>query len=282
MGELSLAAALLGGVLTLLSPCSVLLLPAFFAYTFVTPGRLAGRIVVFYAGLLLTLVPLGVAAASAGAFVNDHRPALVTGLSLLIIGLGVLQTIGVSPRLLRISSMPRGEGVGAVFALGLVYGIAGVCSGPILGSVLAVAALQGDRVQGGVLLAVYAAGMVLPLVVLVPLWDRLRTRRRWLTPRSISFGPVVTTSTNLVSGLVLVSVGVIFALTEGTAGLVGVLSIDDQFVAEVWARRVGDVVPDEVLLGVLVLLVAIVLTVRRWRSARSRSKADAPSRDGGG
>jgi len=44
-------AAFLGGVLTLLSPCSALLLPAFFAYAFASRSRLLGRTAVFYAGL---------------------------------------------------------------------------------------------------------------------------------------------------------------------------------------------------------------------------------------
>ena len=35
--------ALLGGVLSLLSPCSVMLLPAFFAYAFTDPATLVAR-----------------------------------------------------------------------------------------------------------------------------------------------------------------------------------------------------------------------------------------------
>ncbi len=49
--------AFLGGVLTLLSPCSALLLPAFFAYAFASPARLLGRTAVFYAGLAGVLAP---------------------------------------------------------------------------------------------------------------------------------------------------------------------------------------------------------------------------------
>ncbi|BAS07616.1 biogenesis protein [Arthrobacter sp. Hiyo4] len=53
------AGAFLGGILTLLSPCSALLLPAFFAYAFSTKTRLVARTALFYLGLLSTLVPLG-------------------------------------------------------------------------------------------------------------------------------------------------------------------------------------------------------------------------------
>jgi cytochrome c biogenesis protein CcdA len=59
MVEVSYPAAFLGGVLSLLSPCSALLLPAFFAYAFQSRGKLLAKTAVFYLGLATTLVPLG-------------------------------------------------------------------------------------------------------------------------------------------------------------------------------------------------------------------------------
>ena len=58
--------AFLGGLLSLLSPCSVMLLPSFFAYAFVHPSTLVTRTGVFYLGLITTLVPLGVFAGTVG------------------------------------------------------------------------------------------------------------------------------------------------------------------------------------------------------------------------
>ncbi|MGW3558085.1 cytochrome c biogenesis protein CcdA, partial [Streptomyces sp. NPDC000963] len=43
-------AAFLGGLLALLSPCSALLLPAFFAYSIDTRAKLVARTGVLYAG----------------------------------------------------------------------------------------------------------------------------------------------------------------------------------------------------------------------------------------
>ena len=78
MIDLGLAGALVGGILTLLSPCSVMLLPAFFAYAFTSPSRLIARTGVFYLGLITTLVPIGVLAGTVGAFVSTNRTMLVT------------------------------------------------------------------------------------------------------------------------------------------------------------------------------------------------------------
>ena len=58
MVEASFLASFLGGLLSLLSPCSALLLPAFFAYAFQSRGVLVGRTAVFYLGLCATLVPI--------------------------------------------------------------------------------------------------------------------------------------------------------------------------------------------------------------------------------
>ena len=53
MSDVGYLAALLGGVLALLSPCSAMLLPAFFAYAFGSRRRLVSRTGVFYLGLAL-------------------------------------------------------------------------------------------------------------------------------------------------------------------------------------------------------------------------------------
>lgn len=61
MSDIGYFAAFLGGLLALLSPCSALLLPAFFAYSIDSPTRLVARTGVFYLGLATTLVLLGAA-----------------------------------------------------------------------------------------------------------------------------------------------------------------------------------------------------------------------------
>jgi len=57
--EVSYLAAFFGGVLSLLSPCSALLLPTFFAYAFQARKGLLAKTTIFYVGLATTLVPLG-------------------------------------------------------------------------------------------------------------------------------------------------------------------------------------------------------------------------------
>jgi hypothetical protein len=92
--EASFLVTFLGGLLSLLSPCSALLLPAFFAYAFQSRGVLVGRTAVFYLGLCATLVPLGMGISAVSSLVYGHRSTLITISGLIIIAFGVIQALG--------------------------------------------------------------------------------------------------------------------------------------------------------------------------------------------
>ncbi|MFB7025601.1 MULTISPECIES: cytochrome c biogenesis CcdA family protein [unclassified Streptomyces] len=271
-------AAFLGGLLALLSPCSALLLPAFFAYSIDTRAKLVARTGILYAGLATTLVPLGAAGSFAGRFFYGHRDLLVTVGGWLIIGLGVLQILGLgfaSRRIAEASGRIRPTSAVSVYALGLVYGLAGFCAGPILGSVLTVAALSGSPAYGGLLLAVYALGMAVPLFVLALLWERYDLgRRRWLRGRPLRAGRFTLHSTSVLSGLFFVALGTLFLVFDGTTALPGPLSVDDSFAVEERVAALGRAVPDWALLVALVA-VAPLLALRSRRRSRTEEREEA-------
>src|SRR5918994_5955996 len=133
--EASFLVTFLGGLLSLLSSCSALLLPAFFAYAFQSRGVLVGRTAVFYLGLCATLVPLGMGISAVSPLVYGHRSTLITVSGLVIIALGLIQLLGggfVFGPEERLAGRIRGSSLLSTFALGAVYGFAGFCSGPIL------------------------------------------------------------------------------------------------------------------------------------------------------
>jgi cytochrome c biogenesis protein CcdA len=262
-------AAFLGGLLALVSPCSALLLPAFFAYSIDSTSRLVARTALFYAGLATTLVPLGAAGSYAGRFFYGNRDLLVTLAGWLIIALGVAQILGMgfaSKKMAELSGRIRPTTGFSVYALGAVYGLAGFCAGPILGSVLTVAAVSGSPVYGGLLLAVYALGMAVPLFVLALLWERFDLgKRKWLRGRTFSVGRFSLHTTSLLSGLFFIALGVLFLVFDGATALPGLLDVDDSFAVEQWASRLGDAVPDWALLAGVVALAGAVLVVRAVR-----------------
>src|SRR5919199_5620947 len=221
MVEASYLAAFLGGVLSLLSPCSALLLPAFFAYAFRSRRRIFAKTAVFYLGLAATLVPLGMGISAVSKLVYGQRSTLIMVSGIVIILLGVLQLLGGGFEFGPLSHLRgriRGESAGATFALGAVYGFAGFCSGPILGAVLTVAPSSGEALRGAAPLAAYALGMAAPLFLLALLWDGLDLGdRRWLRGTGIPIGGLRLHTTNLISGLMFVALGVVFIAYDGTS-----------------------------------------------------------------
>lgn len=254
MTDVGLLAAFAAGALALLSPCSALLLPSFFAYAFASRRQLVARTALFYAGLLVTLVPLGTGAGAASRLFYGHRSLLIAVAGWTIIALGVLVlagrgfTLPFASRLQRWAAGRADGGRASTVLLGAVYGLAGFCSGPVLGAVLTVAAGSGSAVWGGILLAGYALGMALPLFVLAALWDRFDLgRRRWIRGRVLSWGRLRMHTTSLVTGLLLVAIGALFLRYEGTAGITGSFgladTVDVEAAAQEWLVRVTSDLP---------------------------------------
>lgn len=275
MIDVGLAGAFLGGLFVLVSPCSALLLPSFFAYAFDGWGRLVSRTGLFFVGLALVLVPLGAGVGALGTLVTQYRGTVTALGGVLLILFGLLSVTGRGFSFLPASSSGKAMGAGgnaSVVALGAVYGFAGFCSGPLLGAVLTFAITGGDPVYGGLLMAFYALGMALPLFVLALLWDRFQLgKRRWLRGAELRIGPLRTHTTALVSGLVFIGVGLLFLLTEGTANLGGLVGVEGQFRLQEWGSSVASKIPD----FVLPLLAAGVIVMLVWVSGRRGGAAGA-------
>ena len=278
MTDVGLLVAFAAGVLSLLSPCSALLLPSFFAYAFATRTALLARTGAFYAGLLITLVPLGMGASAASTLFYGHRALLVTVAGWVLIALGLVLIAGrsfavpFSGRLAQAgNALSQGTGWALTVALGSVYGLAGFCSGPVLGAILTVAATRASPAGGGFLLAVYALGMALPLFLLAAAWDRFDLGRRgWLRGRMLAAGPLRVHTTSLVSGIMFVIIGVIFLRFDGTAGLIGMGGLDTSGIEYAAQQRLSDWLSEVPLWTVpaVVAVVAGLVALRRWRAGR--------------
>lgn len=205
MSAASYAVAFGGGVVSFLSPCVLPVVPGYLS--FVTGARLAGAVDrpgltarqrtasalrsggLFVAGFSLVFVLLGLSASAVGvALFREHVPIeRFAGVAVIAMAVSVLATTlpvrWVGDRELRFHPQLHRYGrlaapvAGAAFALGWTP-----CIGPVLGSVLAVAADQHRVAVGTALLACYAAGLAVPFLVTAAALDRslivLRFARR--------------------------------------------------------------------------------------------------------
>ena len=222
MPELSFAAVFLGGVLAILSPCSALLLPAFFALAFASRVQLARAAILFYLGLATIFVPLGLGVSFVTSLFFDQRSFVILAAGALLVGFGVVLLLGsgfaIAPRAAARLNQVRGPY--AAYATGLAYGFAGFCTGPILGAVLTVAASAAAPVLGAALLAIYALGMTAPVLLLALLWDRLRIgERRLLRGAEVRIGAVAIPASRAIAGGLFVLMGVMFIVFQGSSAL---------------------------------------------------------------
>ncbi|MGO1285380.1 MAG: cytochrome c biogenesis CcdA family protein [Brachybacterium sp.] len=275
--EVGLLTAFIGGALALLSPCGALLLPGFFASTVSSRASLLPHAVVFYLGLIAMLVPLGVGAGALGALVIEHRSVLIGLTSLVLIVLGALHALGFGFDLGRLlpgfdrlqQSSARGSGMARTFLLGAVGGIAGFCAGPILGAVLTLAMGQGSMTFAGVLLAVYGAGMVIPLMVLAAVWDHLGERgRSVLRGRELTILGRALHSTTVVTGIVIMALGVLFWVTNG---LVTLPSLVPTSTLARWQENSAVLDDPGVQIAAIIALATLGLLVW-WRRDRRRAQ----------
>jgi cytochrome c biogenesis protein CcdA len=277
VGEVGYIAAFLGGLLALLSPCGALLLPAFFSYAFERRSQMLARTGIFYLGLLTTLVPLGVSASAATVFVRSHQQTVITVAGVAVVVLGIVTAFGGGFVLFRRSDEAAVAQTNpmSIYTLGLAYGLTGFCTGPILGSILVLAAAGGQPVRGGLLLAVYGLGMVVPLAVLALTWGSIGQRvNRWLRGRTVQVGRLTFHSTSLISGLVLVAVGAFMIVNGGNLVESNTLALAGAR-AEEWATNLGSRVPDS-LLAIVAFLAAGAWLTAAWRRDQDPGTEAAP------
>ncbi|WP_431239528.1 cytochrome c biogenesis CcdA family protein [Mycolicibacterium aichiense] len=274
MTHVGVIGAFLGGLFALLSPCSALLLPSFFAYAFTGWKSTVARTVIFLLGLATILVPLGAGVGAVSAAITAYRSQTTMIAAIVVIVFGAAMIFGkgftVGPAHRAAASL-RVRTPLSVFVLGTVYGLAGFCSGPLLGAVLTVAVTGADPLYGALLMAVYSLGMTVPLALLALLWDRLRLAEKpWLRGRPLRIGPLRTHTTSLISGALFMAIGVMFLATAGTASLGGILSADTEVALQGRLGRAADT--DLVLvLALAATLIVIAVLALRIRTPRRRT-----------
>ena len=276
--------AFLGGVLTLLAPCSVMLLPAFFSYAFQSPRKLIARCGIFWLGLLTPLIPLGAALSSVVTLIREHSAFITHIIALLVIIAGLITLFSLDLPVFRVRSLETAsqsrDTAWAVYLLGITYGIAGVgCAGPILGAVLATSSLGGSVVEGIIAVIFYSAGMAFPLLVLALLWQHSAGRIQAIVrPKPLTLFKRQTTWTNVVSGLVLIILGFTIFTIDLSNPLGGIVSIDTLASWEESIMGLFGALPTWVitLAGALIIGALVALL---WKPRSASLPSSTPSKD---
>ena len=223
MADATLPLAFGAGVVSFLSPCVLPLVPGYISYM---SGMSAGSddmsprlktlratlaALVFVAGFTVVFVPLGATATLLGQALREYQDQfrIASGIFIIVLGLVFMNVIKVPflQREARFHPKP-GAGMWGAAVLGGAFAFGwSPCIGPILGSVLTIAAGRGGSVgEGALLLTAYSLGLGVPFILAGLGVTRLTGVVAWLRRRM--------RAVTLASGALLIVVGLLFITNQ--------------------------------------------------------------------
>lgn len=171
----SLITAFLAGMAALFAPCCItVLLPSYLASIFKQKRKVFFMTFVFFLGIFLVFLPLGLGFGWFGQLINQFHDwiYLFGGVFLIVLGISVF--LGFHPRLpLQVSPKLENQHITSIFLLGIFSGLATTCCAPVLAGVLALSVLPGSIFWGAMYALVYVLGMVIPLFIIAMFLDKI-------------------------------------------------------------------------------------------------------------
>ena len=204
------ALAFSAGTISFLSPCVLPLVPVYLSVTTgldvaelsqrgrgraATVARGAG---LFILGFSVVFVLLGLSATAVGSALLARQVPITRGAGLVVIVMALAMLAATTARAPWVMRERRfhpdpvqhpmwvAPVTGAAFAFGWTP-----CIGPVLGSVLAVAATGGGVLRGGVLLGAYSAGLAAPLLLTGLAFHRAVGPLRWTRRHALGLSRTV-------------------------------------------------------------------------------------------
>lgn len=217
--------AAVAGLLSFLSPCVLPIVPPYLAYmggVSVTDmedeassrKRVLLAAAFFVLGLSTVFLLLGFAFSALGRMFLQVQDwfTIVAGIVVMIFGahfIGIYR-IGFLDREARMETGDRGGSTFGAYVLGLAFAFGWTpCLGPILGTILGLAASEASVTRGTVLLAAYAVGLGLPFLLVAAFFPRLKGLMAWMKRHMDRI--------ERISGLLLWTVGLMMLTGQFTA-----------------------------------------------------------------
>lgn len=281
MSDVNVFLAIGAGLLSFLSPCVLPLIPAYLSFISGASAsdvrhehvryRNLFRTLAFVAGFSLVFLVLGTlftagttmlgAGRSQPNFLGIGIPAsrlisVVAGSIVIIFGVNMLfNFLGFLALEARFHLNKPARGYPTAFLFGMTFAAGwSPCIGPILASILLVAAQHGDPLRAASLLGAYSLGLGLPFIAASALLDRMTPLLKFFKRRA--------QMVRIASGLVLIALGlsmVFGRLSSITSVVTGIRLIVEDF-----TKAHPPIVPIAII-GTVVLVGVLLLISRRKR-----------------
>lgn len=225
---LAALAAISGGILSFISPCVLPLVPGYLCFaaglsfddlTDDHPelrGRVIKGSIFFVLGFSTVFIALGASASALSGLLLENKIILgqIAGAIIILFGIHMSGLLRLTPLLrdirfttpLSFSNLSQSWQYGAAYLIGLAFAFGWTpCIGPILATILTLAAGQDSLGHGVVLLSLYAAGLGIPFVLAAMSVGRFLTtsqklRRHLPLIEKISGGLLILTGILILAG----------------------------------------------------------------------------------
>jgi len=220
MDGLSPLVAFIGGLLSLLSPCILPVIPVYIASLsgpeIFRDGIRGHRLTVFFHSLSFIIgfsgvfMMMGAGAGLIGFTISPYLSLVrwISGSLLIVFGLFMLA----APRISWLNYEKRlnpdisiTSGYLRSFVIGIIFALAWTpCVGPVLGGILSLALNSESAWQGSFLLAFYSLGLALPFLIIGVAFDSSRSLLKRIYRHSAYI--------YIVSGILLITVGILILI----------------------------------------------------------------------
>ena len=182
----TLSIAFLAGLISFLSPCVLPLIPGYISYisgTSLDKIKEKEKNLIFFKTIFFTLgfsfvfIALGLTASSMGKFflTNSNIFRIVAGIIIVFFSLQIIGIININlmNKDIRFFTNQYKDNLAFPFIVGAAFGFGWThCIGPILGSIITLAALEENIGKGILLLSFYSLGLAIPFIISGVLIDK--------------------------------------------------------------------------------------------------------------
>ena len=221
--KISFFVAFVAGILGILSPCILPFLPAYFSYTFKEKKNISQMTLIFFFGFSLVFVTMGAIAGYIGeqtlSVIQKGWLVAIAGIFMIILGIITLSGKKVCSFM---SNNKFKNDIPGTFLFGMFFAVGWTaCLGPILAGILGIGAILGNMGYSALLLFFYSLGNIVPLFILSMLYDKFNlSQSKFIHGKILDFSiwkkKFYVHSTNLISGLLFIIIGLILVVFKGT------------------------------------------------------------------
>ncbi len=267
--------AFVAGIVTFTSSCGFVVLPTFLSVVFKERKRAQLMTTAFALGLTTAFTLFGIIAGILGNFFNQYKTtfAFFSGFMLVFFGILLFLNKGFSLFYFKTDHSPK-KSFFSIFSLGFFFAIGWTpCVGPVLSSIILLAANTGTLLKSTLFFITYSFGIITPLLAIAFLADKYNLANSpWIRGKPLTLKlftkPITTHTYNIVGGSILLFLGIIMILYQGTTFFQS--TIPQAF----WSMNVYNVVNEALLetplfhttsaniVGFLVLISILFLFVR--------------------